>query len=53
MLSHIDLHGLMTLVASGTGDIEFFVTAQMEGKSQCEQTIDKNFPYIMHTHTYT
>ena len=28
-----------TLIASGTGDIEFFLTAQVEGNSQREQTI--------------
>ena len=37
--SHFDLCGHMTLIASCTGYIEFFVTAQAEGTSQCEQTI--------------
>ena len=29
----------MTLIASGTGHIEFFLRMQAEGNSQCEQTI--------------
>ena len=29
----------MTLIASGTGYIEFFRPAQAEGNFQCEQTI--------------
>ena len=33
-----DLQDHMTLIASGTGCMEFFLTAQGEGNSQREQT---------------